>query len=63
VNSEAGNSEGSGLQADFGYKFQIRKISFAPQFSYKRFTYGDGESEPEVTYSYIDPMFVMWVDF
>lgn len=58
--------KGTGSQIDIGYKFQINKVSFAPQLSKKQYTYttlngndlGSSYSEGRV-----DPYFVMWIDF
>lgn len=58
--------KGTGYQIDVGYKFQINKVSFAPQLSKKQFTYTtqDGNDlHPTYTEGRIDPYFVMWIDF
>lgn len=58
--------KGTGNQIDVGYKFQINKVSFAPQLSKKQFTYTtqDGNDlNPTYSEGRIDPYFVMWIDF
>lgn len=58
--------KGTGHQIDIGYKFQINKVSFAPQLSRKQFTYTtqDGNDlDPIYSEGRIDPYFVMWIDF
>jgi hypothetical protein len=60
--SVPGSASGWGYQIDLGYKFAIRRISFAPQISYK--DYEDKISDSStVTQTYIDPYFVIWIDF
>ncbi len=58
--------KGTGNQIDIGYKFQINKVSFAPQLSRKQFNYTtqDGNDlNPTYSEGRIDPYFVMWIDF
>ncbi|MGE5084708.1 MAG: hypothetical protein ACM3MG_00300 [Bacillota bacterium] len=52
-------SGGNGYQADIGYKFTPRKFPLAMQFSYKNYNY----SKYDHTDTYIDPYFVVMVDF
>lgn len=66
LNPTLGSYKGTGYQLDVGYKFMIRKISFAPQFSKKHFAYDELNGQ-KISPSYItdrfDPYFVVWVDF
>ena len=55
---------GTGYQADLGYRFQLRRISYALQFSYKHFAYAAphaGGGTLEV--SRIDPYFGFWFEY
>ncbi|MBC7457905.1 MAG: hypothetical protein H7235_06480 [Bdellovibrionaceae bacterium] len=58
--------KGKGNQIDVGYKFQINKVSFAPQLSRKQFTYttqNGNDLSSNYSEGRIDPYFVMWIDF
>ncbi len=58
--------KGTGYQIDVGYKFQINKVSFAPQLSKKQYDYTtqDGNDlNPTYSEGRIDPYFVVWIDF
>lgn len=61
----SGGFKGKGYQLDFGYKFMIRNISFAPQISKKHFAYDEqngNKINPNYIDDRIDPYFVVWVD-
>ena len=58
--------KGNGYQIDVGYKFQVNKVSFAPQLSKKHFDYTtqDGNDlNPTYSEDRIDPYFAVWIDF
>ncbi|MFM6929823.1 MAG: hypothetical protein ACKOX6_15240 [Bdellovibrio sp.] len=60
VSSKYGDfTEGSGYQADLGYKFTPKSTPIAMQISYKHYDY----SKFDHTDTYIDPYFVVMVDF
>ena len=64
--SATGGLKGTGTQLDIGYRFQLDKISIAPQFSKKSFKYtkmNDTELNPATVDDRIDPYFVVWIDF
>jgi hypothetical protein len=64
--SATGGLKGNGTQLDIGYRFQLDKVSIAPQFSKKSFKYtkaNDVELNPPVVDDRIDPYFVVWIDF
>ena len=61
-----GGYKGAGYQIDLGYRFQLDKVSIAPQLSKKVFTFNElnGEKiDPAYIDDRIDPYFVMWIDF
>lgn len=66
LNPTLGSYKGTGYQLDVGYKFMIKKISFAPQLSKKHFTYTELSGQ-KLANNYVtdrlDPYFVVWVDF
>lgn len=58
--------KGKGYQVDIGYKFALRRISFAPQLSYRSLTYDEisGQSlTPKYLEKKIDPYFVLLFEF
>lgn len=64
--SMTGGYKGTGTQLDVGYRFQLDKISIAPQLSKKsfKFTEVDGFAlDPAFVDDRIDPYFVIWIDF
>ncbi|AZZ37021.1 hypothetical protein CIK05_09520 [Bdellovibrio sp. qaytius] len=64
--SLTGGYKGTGTQIDLGYRFQLDKISIAPQFSKKTFKYtklNDVDINPAYVDDRIDPYFVVWIDF
>lgn len=58
-----GYESGWGYQADLGYRITLRKLTIAPQISYKSHTYDIMGSEETVTISHVDPMLVVFFDF
>jgi hypothetical protein len=55
---------GTGYQADLGYRFQLRHLSYAMQFSYKKFSYKAAEAAAgRLEVSRIDPYFGVWYEF
>ena len=61
-----GGYKGTGTQLDVGYRFQLDKVSIAPQFSKKTFKYNklnDMTLDPAYVDDRIDPYFVLWIDF
>ncbi|MES2801223.1 MAG: hypothetical protein V4654_01920 [Bdellovibrionota bacterium] len=64
--SRTGGFKGTGTQLDVGYRFQLDKISIAPQFSKKSFKYDEVDGfplDPAFVDDRIDPYFVIWIDF
>lgn len=58
--------EGTGYQGDFGYKFNIGRLSFAPQLTYRHLNfdkYAGNTLNPKYTETKIDPYFVLWFEF
>ncbi len=51
--------DGNGFQADLGYKFTPSKIPIGLQISYKSYSY----SKYDHSDTYIDPYFIMVLDF
>lgn len=58
-----GYESGWGYQADLGYRITLRKLTIAPQISYKSHTYDITGSEETVTVTHVDPMLVVFFDF
>lgn len=64
--SRTGGFKGTGTQLDVGYRFQLDKVSIAPQFSKKSFKYtkvNGTDLDPALIDDRIDPYFVLWIDF
>jgi hypothetical protein len=64
--SEYEDYEGTGYQADLGYKFTVRKIAIVLQFSYKAFNYDkiNGQKlSPPLKETKLDPYFGLLFEF
>lgn len=64
--SATGGLKGNGTQIDIGYRFELDKVSIAPQFSKKSFKYtkmNGADLNPATVDDRIDPYFVVWIAF
>ncbi len=64
--SEYEDYEGTGIEADLGYRFKISSVGVGLQFAYKQFEYTklNGASvSPAYKQTYIDPYFTFWFEF
>jgi hypothetical protein len=61
-----GGYKGTGYQLDLGFRFELEKVSIAPQLSKKHFSYDEVNGTP-ITPPYeedrIDPYFVIWISY
>lgn len=61
-----GGYKGNGYQLDIGFRFELEKVSIAPQLSKKHFSFDEVNGAPisppnEV--DRIDPYFVVWISY